>query len=280
MTGSAGGRPPGGNEAVSVRALCRRGAWRFASWWTDVLLMGGAAAGAWALVARRIVDVPWAHTCGEITASSVGLCAGAALPLLFRIAGAWRLGGRLEGKRGGTAKGGMRAQFLLASLHAAGVSEMRCSPEDLRRAVGVAASEATRAARTAAAPGIVAAFIAPVIALVGGLDMVGRVEDRSRMAATLIPSMIVGIAGGLIVVSLIEVFTTVVRGAVERWGASVEMAELTHVAGRPVTGAVIEHASAVQADRDAVESALDGGPGGTVAADDYDRTLRDLTQSG
>lgn len=278
MTGSGGGRPSGGSDAASVRALCRRGAWRFASWWIDVLLMGGAAAGAWTLVARQLVDVSWTRTCGEITASSVGLCAGAALPLLIRIAGAWRLGGRLQGERGGTAKAGMRGQFLAAALQAAGVSEMRCSPEDLRRAVGVAASEATRAARTAAAPAIVAAFIAPVVALVGGLDMVGRVEDRSRMAAALIPSMIVGIAGGLFVVSLVEAFTTVVRGAVERWGSSVDMAELTRVAGRPVTGAVVEHAATASA-RDAAESAPDGSVG-TIAADDYDRTLRDLTQSG
>jgi hypothetical protein len=240
--------------------------------------MGATAAGAWALVARQVLDVPWVRACGEITASSLGLCAGAALPLLIRIAGAWRLGGRLEGERSGTAKAGMRGQFLAASLHAAGVSEMRCSPEDLRRAVGVAASEATRAARTAAAPAIVAAFIGPVVALVGGLDMVGRVEDRSRMAAALIPSMIVGIAGGLIVVSLVEALTTVVRGSVERWGSSVDMAELSRVAGRPVTGAVVEHAVTLP-HRDAVESAPDGSLS-TVAADDYDRTLRDLTQSG
>ena len=85
-----------GERIKSVPALCRREAWRFASWWSDFLLMGIIAAAAWALVAYHFVPSELTGSLGAITATAIGLGVGASLPLVARLSGAWRFGHRLD----------------------------------------------------------------------------------------------------------------------------------------------------------------------------------------
>jgi hypothetical protein len=257
----------------SVPALCRREAWRFASWWSDFLLMGIIAAAAWAIVAYHVVPSGLTGSLGAITATAIGLGVGASLPLLARLSGAWRFGRRLDLRQGGVPTAGLRSQFLTASLQQAGSSAMRCSAEDLRRTVTIAASAAAKAARSAAMPATVAAFIAPAIALIGGLDMSSRTggDPPIRVMA---PSMIAGIASGLVVVLLIEAFSAAVRKAVERWGDGVDLEQVAHLAGRPISR--ITHPVATELGRS------DGGTTSstsTVATEDYLQTLKNLTRS-
>ena len=262
-----------GERIKSVPALCRREAWRFASWWSDFLLMGIIAAAAWALVAYHFVPSELTGSLGAITATAIGLGVGASLPLVARLSGAWRFGHRLDLRHGGVPTAGLRSQLLTASLQQAGSSAMRCSAEDLRRTVTIAASAAARAARSAAMPATVAAFIAPAIALIGGLDMSRRMGGDAPIAA-MAPSMIAGITSGLLVVLLIEAFTVVVRKAVERWGDGVDLDQVAHLAGRPISR--IAHPVATETGRsDGVTTSSSN----TVAAEDYVQTLKNLTRS-
>jgi hypothetical protein len=259
---------------TSVPALCRRESWRFASLWSDFLLMGVIAAVTWVIVANHYVSNTLTASLGPITMTAIAMCVGGILPLLARLSGAWRFGQRLNLGPGGDSSAGIRSQFLAASLQQAGTSAMRCSVEDLRRTVTVAASVAAQSARSAAMPARVAAFIAPAVALIGGLDMANR-SGKNPPIAAFAPSVIAGIASGLFVVLLAEAFAVVVRNGVERWGAGVNLDEVAHLAGRPVSRVVHPVAS-------------DDGRGGvvttnsssTVAVDDYEQTLKNLTRSG
>lgn len=258
----------------SVPALCRREAWRFASWWGDFLLMGIIAAVAWVIVANHYVSNTLTGSLGAITITAIGLCVGGILPLLARLSGAWRFGRRLNLERGGDSKGGLQSQFLAASLQQSGTSAMRCSAEDLRRTVTVAAAVAANSARSAAMPATMAAFIAPAVALIGGLDMSSRTGGASPIAA-MAPSMIAGIASGLFVVLLTEAFAVLVRNGVERWGAGVHLDEVAYLAGRPISRVVHSAAS-----DDGRSGDLTTSSSSTVEVDDYEQTLKNLTRSG
>lgn len=261
-------------DTISLQALCRREAWRFASWWTDVILMGIVAAASWILAQQQALRVSINAVCGPITATALGLCVGASLLLLTRSFGAWRLGRRLKRGRGSAPKAGLRSQFLAAALHESGTSAMRCSDDDLRRTASIAVSEAVRAGLNTAMPATLAAFIAPAIALIGGLDMAKRTAQESPIVA-MAPSMIAGVGGGLVVVLLVHAFTTVIRTGVERWGASLDLEEVALLAGRPIS----RSARPTQSDDQPVDGSAETSSS-TVGIDDYEQTLRNLTRPG
>lgn len=258
----------------SVPDLCRREAWRFASVWGDLAIIGATAALAWVIASSRFVSSALAESLGVITTTAVGACVGASLPLLARIVGAWRFARRLQSEHNGKLTTGVRLQFLQSALQQAGISALRCSPEDLRRSVTAAASAAAHAARSAAMPATVAAFVTPAVALIGGLDMARRTSQTTPIAA-MGPSMAAGIVGGLVVMLLIAALTAVVRIGVERWGAKVDLVQVAHLAGRPISH-VIPPAAVDDQGNDSDTARLSS----TVAVEDYEQTLRNLTQSG
>jgi hypothetical protein len=258
-----------------VPTLCRREAWRFASWWGDFVMVGIIAAVAWLIVANRYASTTLTESLGPITSAAIGACVGAGLPLLARLFGAWRFVRRLSLRRSGEPREGIRTRFLASALQQAGASAMRCSAEDLQRAVAVAASAAAYAARSAAMPAVAVAFVVPAVGLVGGLHMAGR-ATQSRPIVAMAPSMIAGIVGGLCVMLLVGAFTLVVRKGVERWGAGVDVEEVEHIAGRPISRFM---RSAASDDVGGDDNVTDGSSS-TVAAEDHVQTLKNLTQSG
>jgi hypothetical protein len=257
----------------SVPDLCRHEAWRFASVWGDLAIIGATAALAWVIASNRFVSSALAESLGVITTTAVGACVGASLPLLARLCGAWRFARRLRREHDGKPTTGVRVRFLASVLQQAGISALRCSPEDLRRSMTAAASAAAHAARSAAMPATVAAFIAPAVALIGGLDMARRTSQATPIAA-MGPSMAAGIAGGLVVMILVAALTAVIRAGVERWGAEVDLVQVAHLAGRPISR--VTPPAAV--DDQGIDCDTARSPN-TVAVEDYEQTLRNLTQS-
>lgn len=274
MTAAVQGVAGATSTALSVRALCRREAWRFASWWIDFTVMGVVAAASWMLARQPAVRGAIIDACGAITASALGLCVGAGLPLLGRMYGAWRLGRRLERTGIGVPRTGLRTQFLAASLHESGASAMRCSDDDVRRAASIAVSEAVRAGLNTAMPATLAAFVAPAIALIGGLDMAKRTAQASPIVA-MAPSMMAGVSGGLVIVLLVHAFAAVIRAGMERWGAGVNLDEVAQLAGRPISRGT----RPTQPDEGAVDSGGDTSSS-AVGIDDYEQTLKSLTRPG
>lgn len=261
-------------SGTCVATLCRREAWRAASWWADLSIMALFGGLTWVLVTKHFLTTRLTDSLGSITSAAMGMCVGAAIPLLLRVLGAMRLGCRLNLRHGAGQREAVRSYFLAASLNQAGISSTRCSDEDLRRMVAIAASNAVSAARLVAVPATLAAFLAPAISLIGGLDMAQRSTLVSPMAA-IAPSMIAGLLGGLLVWLLVELLTAVIHNAVARWGAGLELAEVEKLAGRPGSSGV---RSVAPSDGGATE--IMSGSTSTGPAEVFDQVIKNFTNSG
>ena len=263
----------GVDHIASVPALCRREVWRFASWIGDLAIMAVIATVAWIFVAERFMSPGLADSFGQIAAAAVGLCIGAGLPLLVRIFRAWQFVRRLEAGRSGQPGAELRSRFLASAIQQAGASAMRCGPDDLRRAVAVAASAAADSARTAAMPATLAAFVAPAMALVGSLDMARRTPQSEPIVA-MAPAMMAGIVSGLVVMLLVEALPLILSNGIQHWGSNETAADVARLSGRPVTNDVRPSGSQ---DRGVP---ISQGTTITVTAEDYEQTLKNLTRSG
>lgn len=205
----------------NLNALIKEGVGGGASWWLDALgiVTGMIAAAVIILIGRPAGG--WAQQLGAATVMAIGMCAGAVLPLLWRVAGARSIGSRLAAQHAAPDPSGLRSRFSAGVFQASNLSPDRCSSEDLRRAAAHASAEFARFAARTAIPASFVAFLAPVVALVGGWNVARQAGQNAYSFQSMAPSMIAGIACAAVVVLLIELYVVAMRAAPSRWATSV-----------------------------------------------------------
>jgi len=214
----------------SLNGLIQEAVGRAASWWLDAL---GIIAGMTAATAIVFIGWPaagWGHQLGSATVMAVAMCAGAVLPLLWRVANARSVGRRLAAQHVASDPSGFRCRFSAGVFQASNLSPDRCSSEDLRRAAANASAEFARFAARTAIPASFVAFLSPVVALVGGWNVARLAGPNTYSLQSMAPSMIAGIACAAVLVLLIELYVVAMRAAPLRWAASVSALGTTSVA--------------------------------------------------
>jgi len=213
----------------NLNTLIKEGVGGSASWWLDAL---GIVAGMTAASAIIFVVRPaggWGQQLGAATLMAIWMCAGLVLPLLWRVACARSLGSRLAAQHAASDPGGFCSRFSAGVLQASNLSPDRCSSEDLRRAAAHASSEFARFAARTAIPATFVAFLAPVVALVGGWNVVRQAGPDTYSLQSMAPSMIAGIACAAVVVLLIELYVMAMRAAPSRWATALSEPRMTSV---------------------------------------------------
>ena len=200
----------------SLTTLIREAVGVASSWWLDALciVVGVATAAGIIFIGRPAGG--WSQQLGAATVMAIGMCAGAVLPLLWRVAGARAIGSRLAAQHAAPDPSGLRSRFSAGVFQASNLS-----PEDLRRAAAHASAEFARFAARTAIPASFVAFLAPVVALVGGWNVARQAGPNTYSFQSMAPSMIAGIACAAVVVLLIELYVVAMRAAPSRWATSV-----------------------------------------------------------
>jgi hypothetical protein len=214
----------------SLNALIQEGVGRAASWWLDSI---GIIAGMTTAAAIMFFGGPaaaWGQQIGSATVMAIAMCAGAVLPLLWRVAGARSMGSRLAAQHVASDPSSFRSRFSAGVFQASNLSPERCSSEDVRRAAAHASAEFARFAARTAIPSTFVAFLAPVVALIGGWNVARLAGPNTYSFQSMAPSMIAGIACAAILVLLIELYVVAMRDAPTRWAASVSGPGATRVA--------------------------------------------------
>jgi hypothetical protein len=204
----------------SLTALIREAVGVASSWWLDALgIVVGVATAAGVIFIGRPAG-GWGQQLGAATLMAIGMCAGAVLPLVWRVAGARSIGSRLAAQQAAPDPTDFQSRFSAGVFQASNLSPDRCSSEDLRRAAAHASAEFSRFAARTAIPASFVAFLTPVVALVGGWNVARQAGPNTYSFQSMAPSMIAGIACAAVVVLLIELYVVAMRAVPARWATS------------------------------------------------------------